>query len=264
MEINMNYNYHTHTFRCHHGVGEEEDYVKRAIEGGLKRLGFSEHLPLLYKDGYQRAFRVEYDERFLYVNEVNRLKEKYKDQIEIFLGFEMEYYPQFFDQMLSTAKECGAEYLIFGQHFYIPDNPIYNPKYVLTEQEDEVAHLEGYVNSVVEGVKTGIFTYLCHPDIINAFSDREKYLSEMTKICEICKQTNTPMEINFLGIRNNRIYPNPLFWELAGKIGAPVTFGSDAHDPNDVFDKNSLSIAKDMVKKYNLNYIGEPKLKLIK
>ncbi len=29
-------NYHTHTYRCHHALGNEEEYVQKAIEAALK------------------------------------------------------------------------------------------------------------------------------------------------------------------------------------------------------------------------------------
>ena len=256
----MNYNYHTHTFRCHHATGTTKEYVLTAIEKGIKYLGFSEHIPHQYADGYQRRYRLEAGELDLYVNEVNELKKEYADLIDIKLGFEMEYYPDFFDKILNTAKRAGAEYLIFGQHFYIPDHPDFNTIYVLQNPENTILHLENYVKSVVEGVKTGVFSYLCHPDILYTECDKQKYRDEMVKICDVCKQMNIPVEINFLGIRCKRTYPNMLFWELAGETGVPVTFGADAHDPRDVFDGHSLIIAKQMVKKYHLNYIGKPKL----
>lgn len=34
----MRVNYHTHTYRCGHAKGTEEEYVKAAIEGGLEVL----------------------------------------------------------------------------------------------------------------------------------------------------------------------------------------------------------------------------------
>ena len=40
-------NYHTHTFRCHHAKGEDEDYVLAAIANGVRILGFSDHAPML-------------------------------------------------------------------------------------------------------------------------------------------------------------------------------------------------------------------------
>ncbi|MBQ7793091.1 MAG: hypothetical protein IJ366_01090 [Clostridia bacterium] len=45
------------------------------------------------------------------------LKEKYKDEIDIKIGFEIEYYPDEFNNMLKNAIDLGAEYLILGQHF---------------------------------------------------------------------------------------------------------------------------------------------------
>ena len=36
-------NWHTHTSRCGHAVGTDEEYVQAAIQGGLKTLGFSDH-----------------------------------------------------------------------------------------------------------------------------------------------------------------------------------------------------------------------------
>ena len=39
-------NYHTYTARCGHASGREEEYILRAIEGGIKILGFSDHIPL--------------------------------------------------------------------------------------------------------------------------------------------------------------------------------------------------------------------------
>ena len=42
----MTENYHTHTARCRHATGTEEEYVLAAIDRGLKILGFSDHTPL--------------------------------------------------------------------------------------------------------------------------------------------------------------------------------------------------------------------------
>ena len=260
----MDYNYHTHTFRCHHGTGTEEEYVLIAIENGIKYLGFSEHIHFQYEDGYQRRYRLEAEDMQVYVSEVNRLKYKYRDYIDIKLGFEMEYYADYFDKMKGTAIDFGAEYLILGQHFYIPDHPDFNPVYVLTDPENTQLHLERYVDSVVEAVKTGVFSYVCHPDILKTSCSKDKYQQEMKRICDICIKTNTPVEINLLGIRGNRIYPNVDFWEVAGKTGVPVTIGSDAHNPIDVYDSASLEKAKQIIKDHNLNYIGKPTLRPIK
>ena len=63
---------------------------------------------------------------------------------------------------------------------------------------------------------------------------------------------------NFLGIQENRNYPNSAFWEVAAEVQCPVTFGCDAHWPERAFDGETLEKAKEMVKQYGLNYIGKP------
>ena len=43
-------NYHTHTKRCRHANGSDRDYIEAAISAGIKTLGFSDHVPLPYRD----------------------------------------------------------------------------------------------------------------------------------------------------------------------------------------------------------------------
>ena len=61
------YNYHTHTYRCGHASGKEEDYVLAAIKLGIKRLGFSDHIIL--PQGYEQpGTRGSYDVLDDYLN----------------------------------------------------------------------------------------------------------------------------------------------------------------------------------------------------
>ena len=55
-------NYHTHTWRCRHADGTEREYVERTIEGGLKILGFSDHSPYPFPDGYDSGMRMRLDQ----------------------------------------------------------------------------------------------------------------------------------------------------------------------------------------------------------
>ena len=93
-------NYHTYTARCGHASGREEEYILRAIEGGIKILGFSDHIPFRFPDGHQSGFRVPVEQGRAYVALLSELREKYREQIEIHIGFEMEYYPLYFQEML--------------------------------------------------------------------------------------------------------------------------------------------------------------------
>ena len=79
-------NYHTHTWRCRHADGTEREYVERAIEGGLKILGFSDHSPYPFPDGYDSGMRMRLDQVEGYVDTVLALKKEFDKDIEIHLG----------------------------------------------------------------------------------------------------------------------------------------------------------------------------------
>lgn len=254
----MNYNYHTHTPRCGHAKGSTEAYVLRAIEGGIRYMGFSDHIPFRCPDGNEcPGVRIPIAEAEAYVQEIAALREKYKDQIEISVGFESEYYPEFFPSMLENARKWGAEYLILGQHYVRPDHP--DGVHVCDPCGDPVA-LEEFADSLVAAMKTGVFTYVAHPDVFRFTGDAADYKRIMRRVCVAAQEQNIPLEINFYGIRDHRHYPRAEFWELAGEAGAPVTFGFDTHDTPSGADLESLQTAKEMVEKFHLNYIGKPRL----
>lgn len=253
----MIYNYHTHTTRCHHAVDSDEEYIKCAIEAGIKYLGFSDHAPYVFPDGYESHYRVEVVNGREYIETIRKLAEKYKDKIHISVGFEMEYYPDYFDEMLEMAKKFGAEYLILGQHFIGNERPDGIGTRVHTENPEVLTE---YVNNVITAIKTGAFSYVAHPDMIRFEGDEEIYRREMTRLCEASKKHNIPLEINLHGLSNRRHYPSDRFFAIAGEIGAPVTFGFDAHESRALLDKKQVRKAAEMVKKHKLNYIGMPKL----
>jgi len=251
----MDYNYHTHTHRCGHASGSEEEYIQRAIQCGIKFMGFSDHIPFVCDDGYESPHRVPMEQVKKYVETLSALREKYADKIDIKIGFEAEYYPEDFDKMLECAINVGAEYLILGQHWLT--NEHLGGQHASTETS-RVEDLKRYVNLVISAIKSGVITYIAHPDMINFKGDIEIYKQEMRKICIASREYNVPLEINFLGIRDKRAYPKEIFWEIVGEEQPPVVFGFDAHTVQSAYDGESLRKAKEIVEKYKLNYIGKP------
>lgn len=252
----MAVNLHTHTYRCGHASGTPEQYIKRAIKNGIKIMGFSEHAPCASLEEVSR-FRLPCAQIKDYFNELNALREKYKDDIEIYIGFEMEYYPERFEEMYTLAKQNGADYLILGQHFTKNEHP--DGVYVgITPKPAKV--LTDYVNSVIDGIKKGVFTYICHPDVIVYTEDDVFYEKEITRLCEVAKEYDIPLEINFYGIRDNRFYPFDKFWEIAGKVGCSAVYGFDAHDTASAYDGASISAADALVRKYGLKLCESPKI----
>ena len=84
----MKTNYHTHTTRCHHALGSDEDYVLSAIKGGYEELGFSDHTPWKYRSSFVSPIRMTTNELPEYVESIHSLADKYEDQIKIRLGLE--------------------------------------------------------------------------------------------------------------------------------------------------------------------------------
>ena len=254
----MDYNYHAHTPRCSHATGSEASYIEAAIAGGIRYMGFSDHMPHVFPDGHQSGYRVPFEQGHAYVNCIRALREEYAGQIELSVGFEMEYYPDYFETMLRNAKGFGAEYLILGHHFLRQEYP---NGLGVTRLNDDPADLEEYVSSVITAMETGVFSYVAHPDSFNFVGDTELYREQMRRICVRARELDIPLELNFLGIRRGRHYPNERFWQVAGEEQCPVTFGYDAHDTSEAYDPDSLIVAMDMVQKYHLNYIGRPRLR---
>ena len=249
-------NYHTHTFRCGHAVGEDRAYVETAIARGLKVLGFSDHVPMPFPDGHESNFRVHFGMLDDYVNSVLALRDEYKRDIDIRLGFEAEYYPDLFEGMLGRLKPYPVDYLLLAQHFNDSGEAVYNPS-----APRSPAALKRYVDMVIEGMETGRFSCVVHPDLLRFEGPEQVYQGEMVRLCERAKALNMPLEINILGLRTGRCYPNDRFWPLVKALGCRVVLGSDAHDPNDVAQPEQVRLAMAYAARFGLTPEGEIPLK---
>ena len=231
-------NYHTHTYRCGHAVGEDRQYVETAIERGLKVLGFSDHVPMPFPDGHESRFRVSLGQLEDYVTSVLDLRAEYKRDIDVRLGFEAEYYPDLSESMMRLIEPYPVDYLLLGQHFNDSRETVYNPRMQLSRQA-----LGQYVDMVVAGMETGKYSCVAHPDLFYFAGPDRVYQREMARICRRAKELDVPLEINVLGLREGRCYPNDLFWPLVKAEGCRAVLGCDAHRPEDVADPGQLKAA---------------------
>ncbi len=247
----MTANYHTHTYRCGHASMENERaYVEAAIEAGYRELGFADHSPMPLPHGVDESectrsvnIRMRMEETEDYISKLLALREEYKSYIKLHIGFEVEYFSEVFDEAIDFLGQFPTDYIILGQHFESPRGKLYFGEETRSEKT-----LKLYADLVCEGLKTGKFTYLAHPDLCNFHGSFEAYEREMKRIIECAKECDIPLEMNLLGLNACRHYPNQSFWTMAGDISSKVILGSDAHETRGMKPERALYYAEKMIK----------------
>ncbi|BBF42440.1 histidinol-phosphatase [Lachnospiraceae bacterium KM106-2] len=246
-------NYHTHTYRCYHASGEDREYVEAAIRGGIKELGFSDHCPWIFQNGYVSDMRMAPQEVDLYFTSLKRLKKEYETDITIRIGFEAEYLPELVQKQEQFLKNYPVDYMILGQHFLSPEpNCIY-----AGAPSKEERYLKQYVDLIIEGMKTGKYLYVAHPDLFHFTGSNEVYELHMTRLCKFLKKNDIPVEINMLGYLDHRQYPSDRFLTIAKKVGNSAIIGVDAHQPERLYDLKAQKACEEIAKKYQLPLVTQ-------
>jgi len=250
-------NYHTHTWRCNHATGTEREYVEKALAAGLDTLGFSDHSPYVFPGDYYSHFRMRLDQLSDYVETVLNLREEYAGRIQIPLGLELEYYPKFLPRLLPILKDQPLDYLLLGQHFI--GNEI--ESHYNGWPTDQKRLLETYVDQSMDAMQTGLFTYFAHPDLMRFEGEDGFYRTQMRRLCREAKSCGIPLEINLLGLKGGRNYPDWRFWEQAAEEGCAVILGRDAHDPAALLDARTEEKALKMASAMGLQVLERVELK---
>ena len=222
----MRIDLHNHTSRCNHAKGSMESYVNRAIELGIDIYGFSEHAPM----NFDKQYRLSFTEMNDYVHDVKQLKELYKDDIKILLGYEVDYLKGHMDERVLKSE---VDYLIGSVHFLDKwgfDNPEFIDEYS-KRNIDEI--WQEYFNAIEAMVKTGNFDIVGHFDLIKIFKFMpKKDIRHIAKNAfNAIKQSGMVLELNSAGLRKpcKEIYPSASLLEVAYELDIPITFSSDAH-----------------------------------
>ncbi len=221
-------NYHTHTQRCMHALGEDREYIEYAIRSGMKVLGFADHCPWVFDDGYASRVRMRPCELDSYFSSLLALKKEYAKDITLYIGFESEYVPELMEAQDRLLSDYPVEYMILGEHF-TQREPF--GSYTGMPVNDEAAFVR-YIDLVIEGMETGKYRYLAHPDLFNFVGDEQIYDREYRRLCRYLKEKELPVEINLLGIIENRHYTSPRFLKIAQETGNTAIIGIDAHTPD--------------------------------
>lgn len=234
----MHIDYHTHHARCGHAVGDLEDYVLRGIELGLDQLGLSDHMPLIHvnPDTYYPEMAMPMDELPRYVEECFRLKEQYKDQIDLRVGLEGDYIEGYEEQIARIVEAYPWDYVIGSVHFLGEWDVTDFRQTHEWEGRDVYGVYVRYYQAIEKAAATGLYDFIGHIDVIKRFGfkpEQDPFDLEKAAL-DAVKRNGLAIELNASGLRTpaNEMFPSRRLLEYSYEQGIPITIGSDAHHPD--------------------------------
>mgnify|MGYP003369859089 FL=1 len=235
-------NLHTHTILCD-GNNTAEEMVLSAIEKNFDVLGFSGHSASCF-DG---RGCIPDSEISGYKAEIARLKEKYKKQILILCGLELDYY--------ATQPASGFDYIIGSVHAFHKAGFDMSPSsFVLVDYGlkqlhealdkfyggDEMALAEDYFERVSHITENTNCDIIGHFDLLTKFNEQERlfdeshprYVAAADKALEKLLKSKAFFEIN-TGAMAKELrsvpYPSASILRKINQGGGKIIISSDSH-----------------------------------
>ncbi|MBO5060598.1 MAG: histidinol-phosphatase [Clostridia bacterium] len=225
--------FHTHTTFCD-GENTPEEIVLYAIDNGFASIGFSGH-------GYT-SFDLRYcmKDKAAYISEINRLKKKYKNKIQVYTGVE--------EDAFSPVNRSDFDYIIGSSHYFL-DGETYYPidssydyfkKCLELFKYDIITLSETYYSAFCDYILKRKPDIVGHFDVITKFDmiDTPRFLSnpEYLKIADKymteAVKSDVIFEVNTgaiaRGLRTTP-YPHENLLYLLKKHNGKLILSSDSH-----------------------------------
>ena len=228
--------YHMHTPLCRHATGEPAHYAAHAVRLGLAEIGFSDHSPMIEDDFDD--WRMRNDQLDEYVEKVRKAQRDFP-QLTIRLALEVDFLPDRVEWIRDLAARHAWDYFIGSVHYVSGGWDIDSPfKRELWEKSDVDAVWAEYFDRLTQAAASGLFEIIGHADLPKKFGHLPKrdITPLVARFLDACRTTDTAIELNTAGLRKEcrEIYPSRSILELAHAKDVAITFGSDAHAPEEV------------------------------
>ncbi len=240
-------NFHSHCVFCD-GRAPMEVFVQHAIAKGLDAYGVSSHAPV----PFVTRWAMDQEDLQDYLQEYARLKKRYEDQIDLYIGLELDYLPDDKDAVFNKHKDVALDYRIGSVHYIKPfsdgrfwnvdcETGIYKRAVNEVFDGDLKRTITKYFNQTCEMIETCDFEVLGHMDKMSrnarhfeGFSVDEKwYVDLMFETLSLVKEKELIVEINTKSLLGKGItYPNKEFFPMLKGMKIPVMVNSDAHLPD--------------------------------
>lgn len=246
----MNFDLHTHHFRCGHADGSIRDYIEAGITSGLDVIGISDHTPYFGSPSEQAFPRIAMAKSELvhYVEEVLALQKEYEGRIDVLLGIESDYFPEHAELYRKTLAAYPFDYVIGSVHS-VDGNSIFNKsRWKGLGPKQKLAAKAEYYRLIAESARSGMFQILGHIDAMKGNYPQFSEISaprEIDEALSAISECGLAIEINTSGGTKlcGGWYPSDEILERALHFGVEVSFGSDAHKPSRVADqRNNVAV----------------------
>ncbi|MDC3416273.1 histidinol-phosphatase HisJ [Aquibacillus sp. 3ASR75-54] len=252
--MRINGDFHVHTPYCPHGTDDSmESYVRKALEKGLTNLTFTEHAPLprRFTDPTpDQDSAMRWSDVTDYIEEGKRLKDKYKNEITIRVGFEVDFISDFEQETKAFLDRYGADIddSILSVHMLKAPNGEYVCIDFSEDEFNRIITLFGSVDTVYkhyyETVKQAIGADLGfykpmrigHITLVEKFSKlfqpQQNYDQQIIELLQLVKKNNLSLDINTAGNYKEYCgtsYPRTPLIHAAHDLGIPLVVGSDSH-----------------------------------
>lgn len=219
--------YHVHTWRCKH-AGEVQDfeYIEKAIELKAPRIVFTDHCPF---PGDPFEWRMDMAQLPEYVDSMKKLRRQYDGKIEVLCGLEVEYLPSFCEYYKELRSSNDFDLLMLAPHFFE-----YSAGHYDFQDADRTNSYIGLCDALVEGINSGFFDVIAHPDrVFRAKKSFDNLAAEgAKKVIDAAIGEGLYMEKNYTSMRLDRQYW-PEFWTMVPN-DAKILYGYDAHSIEDM------------------------------
>lgn len=256
-----NSNFHSHCSFCD-GRSHPEDFVLFAVARKFRAYGFSSHSPLPFETFWNMS-AIDMPE---YIAEINRLKKKFADTIEIYVGLEIDYLDPIYNASIPYFHELPLDYRISSIHFLPWRHPLSEENMVCIDgsysdfEEGVKTHFDGsirrttefFFDSSMQMVEAGGFDIVGHIDKIYMNGSRHPnfdlqadwYRKPFLELLDLVAEKGLIIEINCKNkTRKGQTFPHVDFYGELQKRNIPVMVNSDCHFPDLVNDGREETIA---------------------
>lgn len=223
------YESHMHTPLCKHSVGLPGEYAAVAETKNLKGIIVTCHAPM--PDGFGSGHRMAPAQFDDYEAMVARATEEWRGRVDVRLGLESEYVPQYLGWIEKLHGRADFHHVLGSVHYHIQE---YLDAYFRGHWLD---FQRTYFRHLAEAAETGLYDTLSHPDLVKNLNPAEWHLprlvDDIRRALDRIAKAGTAMELNTSGVNKTIPEMNPgleILCEMQAR-NIPVVIGADAHNP---------------------------------